>query len=82
MESKDTSGGPFQKKQFFKAKEKSPKTCSIKWVALMGRNMTEKFYLTFPASAELNNINWLLRSAGESGMWNKAAIQFVCPLAS
>jgi len=50
----------------------------------MGRNMSVKFYLPFPASVELNNINnidWLVRSAGESGMRNKAAIQFVCPSA-
>jgi hypothetical protein len=60
-EGKDASGGLFQKttkkKQFFKAKEKSPKTCNVKFVALMGRNMTAKCYFPFPANAKLTNIN-------------------------
>jgi hypothetical protein len=71
MEGKDTSGGLFQKKQFSKANKNSPKTCSFKRVALMGRNVTANSYLAFPASAEfsnINNINWLVRYAGESGM--------------
>jgi hypothetical protein len=67
----DSSKRQRKKKQFFKAKEKSPKTCNVKCVALMGRNMTAKFYFPFPANAKLtyfNNINLLSRSAGESGI--------------
>jgi hypothetical protein len=70
-----------EKETVYQSQGKITEGCSVKWEALMGQNMTAKFYLPFPASLELNNINWLVRSAGESGMWNKAAIQFVCPSA-
>jgi hypothetical protein len=88
MESKDTSGGFFQKtmkkKQFLKTKKKSPKICNVQWLTLMGLNMTAKFCLPLPASAELNNINkinWLVSPLESLGYETKQQYSFVCPSA-